>query len=328
MAGVGIRPTPPSCSIPVNTAIVTITGVNFGIERRPDTDDKSVNYPINTPGMRYTCGGASGTDPEDGLLGPGKTYKITSLPMFAVLYYNSAPVVLNQVITSFNPALLMIDPDDGVLIASYTYVATDAAGVPDLTPATSTVTWGALLPITLLEFNGKLNGSKVDLDWKTSSENGSSHFDVERSTDALNFSFLTKVNAKGFSNTATKYAAVDLAPAKGMNYYRLKMIDKDGKYVYSKIIAVEVKKLDEMNARIIPNPFADRIQVLMTLTHNTDVAIDFIDMYGRVVLTRKVKGVKGLNVFTFTGLDVLPPAAYMVKLTTDDMSVGRKVVKE
>ena len=328
MAGTGIRPTTPSCNIPVNTALVNITNVNFGIERAPDTDDKSVSYPTNSPGLKYVCGGASGNDPEEGVMGSGKTYKITSLPLFAVLYYNNVPVTLNQVITSFNPALLMIDPDDNTVMATYTYAAVDAANVVDPSPATVTITWGAVLPVTLLDFSGKLNGSKVDLNWKTSSENGSDHFDVERSTDALLFSFMTKVKAKGYSSISSVYAAADLAPARGMNYYRLKMVDKDGKYVYSKIISIQVNKDDQMYARIIPNPFSDKIQVQMTLTHNGDVTAEFIDMYGRMVLTRKVKGVKGLNLLDFGGLDILPPAAYMIKLITDDMNVSRKVVKE
>ena len=328
LAGTGIRPAQPSCSTPVNTALVSITGVNFGVERMPDTDDKTVSYPVNSPGLKYQCGGASGTDPEDGVLGAGKTYKITSLPVFAVLYYNGTAVTLNQVISSFNPALLMIDPDDATLIASYTYAAIDAAGVADPSPATSTITWGSVLPITLLDFTGKLNGSKVDLLWKTSSESGSDHFELERSTDGQQFVLLAKVTAQGFSSVTSNYAGVDPLPSKGMNYYRLKMVDKDGKYVYSKIITIQVNKADELMTKIMPNPFAHKLDIYTSLPRNSEVTISFIDMYGRTALTKVFKGIKGFNWFSITDLEILPAAAYMLKLSTADITVTKKLVKE
>ncbi len=328
MAGVGIRSNQPSCGITVNTALANVTGVNFGIERAPDTDDKFVNYPLNTPGLRYACPAPSGTDAEDGLMGSGKTYKITSLPLFAVLYYNNVPVGLNQVITSFNPALLMIDPDDVTVIATYTYAAVDAANIADPSPATVIITWGTLLPITLLDFSGKLNGSKVDLYWKTNTENGSDHFEVERSTDAQNFILLGNVSAQGYSTVTSNYTSVDPLPAKGINYYRLKMVDKDGKYVYSKIISIQVNKQDELLTKVMPDPFTHKLDIYVTLPANSDVTISFIDMYGRLVLTRVFKGYKGFNAFSFTDLESLPAAAYMLKLSTKDMTVTKKLVKE
>ena len=240
LMGATIEPGNPDCSVPVNTGSININAVNFGVQRLPNSDNKSVNYTANTPGLKYNVPALSGTDPEDGILGTGKTYKITSQPANAVLFYNSMIVSLNQVIPSFNPALFKIDPADGIITTSFTYASMDAAGMFDPTPATVTFNWVVLLPVKLLDFTGKLNGTKVDLFWATSSESNSSHFEVEHSTDGQEFKAFTIVRAKGTSNSESNYAAIDPLPVKGLNYYRLKMVDKDGAYDYSKIVIIKL----------------------------------------------------------------------------------------
>ena len=328
-AGSGNASGAPTCSIPVNTGTVNITGVNFGIERLPDSDDKIVNYIINTPGLQYDItGGLTGSDPEDGILGPGKTYKITSLPALAVLYYNGIAVTLNQVIPAFNPVLLKIDPADGIITTSFKYASMDAAGLFDPTPATVTVNWGATLPLTLLDFSGKLNGTKVDLSWKTTNENNSSHFNVERSTDGINFILLGRVEAKGFTSSVTNYNLVDPIPVKGLNYYRLKMYDKDGTYIYSKTIIIRISNNIQLTTQIRPNPFTSKIDVYLTLSHNTPVEFRFISINGTTVFSKSVKGYKGFNWFTISDLEKLPSAPYMLNIVTDDATIVEKLLKQ
>jgi|GEM_PF-1117737 len=329
MAGSGICAWTPFCYSNVNTGVAaSITNVNFGIERLPDSDPRNVNYQINVPGVQYDItGGLTGLDAEDGVLGNGKTYMITSLPTNAILIYNGVTVTLNQVITNFNASLLKIDPDDSTSISYFTYASRDAAGLFDPTPALVTVTWGSVLPISILDFSGKLNGTKVDLFWSTSSESNSDRFDVERSTDGINFSPIGTVKAKGTSSVTSHYVSADPLPVKGMNYYRLKMIDKDGAYIYSKTIAIQVNKAEDMTVKIMPNPFTSKLDIYINLPRNSDVTIDFVDMNGIAVLTKKVKGYKGYNWFSFSDLDKVPSAAYMLKLSTDDGIVTQKLIK-
>jgi len=328
LSGTGNKSGTPTASIPVITGTTSVTGVNFGIERLPNSDDKTANYTANLPGMQYALPGLTGLDPEDGVLGTGKTYKITSLPSNAILFYNGSVVTLNKVIPSFNPSLFKIDPADGIITSTFTYAAMDAAGLFDPTPATVVVNWITILPITLLDFDGKLNGTKVDLFWITSSEINSDHFDVERSTDGLAFKSFAQVKAKGNSSTESKYAAVDPMPVKGINYYRLKMIDKDATFEYSKIVTIKVNSETTLTTRVMPNPFTGKLDIYLTLPHSCMVAFNFVDVSGKIVYSKKVKGLKGFNWFVVNDLERLPTAPYILTVITDEQTFTEKLIKQ
>lgn len=328
-AGTGNLAGPPKCIVPVSTTSVNVTAVNIGVERLPDSDDRTITYPRNDPNVQYDItGGLTGTDAEDGVLAAGKTYMITQLPFGSVLYYNGIAVSLNQVITSFNPALLKIDPDDDRHQAIFRYASQDAAGLFDPTPATVTVNWQMTLPVKLISFSGRLNGTKVDLNWVTANELNTKHFEVERGSDGRNFTKIATVTARGNSNTPTSYDQVDPDPLKGVNYYRLKMVDIDGKFEYSQIVIIRIEGGTQLVTKVAPNPFTGKIDVYLTLTHNTMVDFRFIDINGRMVFSKTVKGLKGFNWFTINDLDKLPSAPYMLHIKTDDATIIEKLIKQ
>ncbi|MFN8243855.1 MAG: Ig-like domain-containing protein [Ferruginibacter sp.] len=328
LAGSGIKIGAATASVPVNTGTSNITGLNFGIERLPDSDDKSKNYALNTPGVQYAVPGLTGSDPEDGILGNGNTYRITTVPNNAVLFYNGSLVTQGMVITNFDPALLLIDPSDNTVLSTFTYASVDAAGLLDPTPATVTITWNAVLPLTLIDFSGKLNGAQVDLNWKTAQEMNTDHFEVERSTDGINFTQIGKVAARGSLSSVTNYNMVDPIPVKGMNYYRLKILDKDGTYEYSKIVMIRIDNNIELITQVRPNPFTGKVDVYLSLSHNTQVDFRFVDISGRVVFSKVVKGYKGFNWYTINDLDRLPSAPYMLNIVTDDAVIVQKLIKQ
>ncbi len=85
----------------------------------------------------------AGSDPEDGVLGSGNSFKIVTLPNNGTLYYNNIAVTVDQVIENYDPTKLTIDPNDGALTVSFIYAAIDSAGQSDPTPAT------VLIPFTV-----------------------------------------------------------------------------------------------------------------------------------------------------------------------------------
>ncbi len=328
-AGTGIKPGTPGCMVSVTTALTNITNVNFGIERLPDSDDKTITYPKNLPGIKYDIAtGLTGLDPEDGTLGSGKTYKITKLPVGADLYYNNILVTLNQVFTNFHWSLLKIDPDDITHMATFRYASMDTAGLYDPVPATVTVNWSQTLPVKLISFSGRLNGAKVDLNWVTANELNTKNFEVERGTDGRNFTKIATVTAKGNSNTATSYDQADPLPMKGVNYYRLKIIDFDGKFEYSQVVIIRIEDGIQLVTKVAPNPFTGKVDVYLTLTHNSMVDFRFLDINGRLVFNKSVKGLKGFNWFTMNDLDKLPSAPYMLQIKTDDATIVEKLIKQ
>ncbi|MFY7900078.1 MAG: glycosyl hydrolase [Chitinophagaceae bacterium] len=101
----------------------------------------------------------------------------------------------------------------------------------------------SLLPVTLSNFKLKRNGAEVKLQWQTINESAFSHFEVEHSTDRLSFQSIAVVNGK-HAITAYQYNYVHRpSTLNTTNYYRLKMVDKDGSYTYSNILVDTYKQM-------------------------------------------------------------------------------------
>jgi hypothetical protein len=118
------------------------------------------------------------------------------------------------------------------------------------TGVTGTVTYSAtaatlnivsVLPLMLVEFSGEAKNDKAVLKWKTAEEENTAVFEIERSADGVSFMKIGTVTAIG--SGAHSYSFTDETPPAGNNYYRLKMVDKDGKFTNSKsvLLKFEVK---------------------------------------------------------------------------------------
>ncbi|MFT3885791.1 MAG: hypothetical protein QM724_10270 [Flavobacteriales bacterium] len=115
-----------------------------------------------------------------------------------------------------------------------------------------------VLPVELLFLQAEPRTHAVDLSWATTSERNSSHFVVERSRDARDFAPIGEVNAAGDSQQRIDYFFADAAPAKGINYYRLKQVDRDGSFHYSNVISAFFGDAPAQPL-LIPNPATDEV---------------------------------------------------------------------
>lgn len=115
----------------------------------------------------------------------------------------------------------------------------------------------AVLPIELVSFNAQINAAKVDVKWITASEKNNSHFIIQRSTDAQMFDNIATVTSKaqnGNSQSQLNYNSEDKIPVSGVSYYRLKQVDKDQSFSYSKVVSVNFIKDKNIRFVIYPNP--------------------------------------------------------------------------
>ncbi|MBD2523047.1 hypothetical protein [Nostoc sp. FACHB-133] len=137
--------TSPLTTATFNTA-TNISSKDFGIEQLPNTNNVTGSTTTNPGGTNTVqVPTLSGTDPEDGNLSSGNSFKIVSLPTNGTLYYNSVAVTANQVITNYDPTKLTVDPNiDGATTITFTVAAIDKAGKEDPTPATVTMPLTAL----------------------------------------------------------------------------------------------------------------------------------------------------------------------------------------
>jgi len=118
----------------------------------------------------------------------------------------------------------------------------------------------AALPVNLLNFDGKADeANHVRLAWNTAQESNSSHFEVQRSKDGTNWNGIGTVSAVGESKIVHGYTFLDLNPFSGDNLYRLKMVDLDATFAYSRIINVKLETAFSLN--LFPNPTSDMLKI-------------------------------------------------------------------
>lgn len=181
------------------------------------------------------------------------------------------------------------------------------------------------LPVTLVSFTAeKLNTSAL-LKWTTSQELNSSRFIVERSGTGTDWQPIATVMAAGNSALPIDYSAIDQHPAKGMNLYRLKMVDLDNQTKYSAIRRVNFEA--PYTLTVYPNPAAKTLQVA---TDNANWlnggTLNVVDMRGEILLTKQLNNSAAVIQLNIENLSA---GIYILQVTDKTGAVRRlKFVKE
>lgn len=175
-----------------------------------------------------------------------------------------------------------------------------------------------VLPITLVDFTGSVSDCRAALEWETASEDNSAWFDIEQNT-GRGWNVTKRLPAAGYSVDVIKYnATVSLQPGI-TNFFRLKMIDKDTKTAYSKVIALRCD--GKSTIQIWPNPVAGQL-FINGLGGNNDIRI--VDVTGRSVLQEKATTANYQ-----ANVEHLLPGVYFVQVVNDQgVCVAReKIIK-
>jgi len=138
-----------------------------------------------------------------------------------------------------------------------------------------------ILPVTLVSFNGTSKNGQNMLTWNTSSESNNKGFQIERSADARDFQMVGFVDGNADSREAKVYHFTD-SDAPATSYYRLKQLDNDGKFEYSRVIVI---KADSAELSIYPNPAQDYLTVCGV---GQKQQLLIIDKNGRIILKREI----------------------------------------
>ncbi len=141
----------------------------------------------------------------------------------------------------------------------------------------------APLPIGLTEFTGDKEKEEVLLKWVTATEVNNDYFTVEKSYDVISFEEIGTVKGAGNSSSFKYYNLVDPKPQVGINYYRLKQTDYNGKYTYSRVISVEFSKQNVLMNNIYPNPTTHHIYFDFYSPVGGTAHIQLIDYMGKLV---------------------------------------------
>jgi len=188
---------------------------------------------------------------------------------------------------------------------------------------------GGPLPVKLLSFTAALKNSNVLVNWVTESEISNDHFEVERSEDGIHFSKRSSINGNGTTNNRHTYNYDDVLNTNAsIIYYRLKVVDVDGKTSYTKVIPVKLKgnfSVDKMT--VYPNPFISDIKVFITGNSTVIANFKIIALDGREVFARKISVENGDNIIVLKDLQSLPKGTYLLEVTSGTDKFIKKIIK-
>lgn len=180
-----------------------------------------------------------------------------------------------------------------------------------------------VLPVELVTFRAIPNDSETQLYWQTATEVNNDYFQIERSSNGLDFTAIGKVNGSGDSYEMNEYTYVDKEPVLGANFYRLKQIDFDGSFEYSSIVSV-AHILDKSDIGLHPNPFIQGARLSLSSGYEEEQLIQIFNIYGQLVFSNVLgKGEVGKEL----DLSHLAPGSYMFKFGQGKNTVVQKIIK-
>lgn len=174
------------------------------------------------------------------------------------------------------------------------------------------------LPVKLLSFTGSYKNSITTLNWETVNEQLFDRFEVERSSNGVDFvSIGTKAAAASSYSAKQSYQLPDnLSAVSGtVFYYRLKMVDLDGKFKHSNVIMIRKDNKSLNGIAVNPSPVVNGIATVR-FSSAAAATVDFrvVDMQGRVVLQQQNKVYEGNNSISLNNLSRLQPGVYTLQL--------------
>jgi len=180
-----------------------------------------------------------------------------------------------------------------------------------------------VLPVDLITFTGTLqNDLTTLLNWKTENEINTARFEVERSVNGNNFSYIGNVAPKGNTSTSTNYSLTDIDAAyqqSSVLYYRLKIIDINGTIKYSNIIKITLPDT-KGTITISPNPVSTELRSAIVATVSSNVTWQVIDSKGSTVLQGNAVFNKGNNKLSIN-TSQLSSGSYYLRITGSDKEI-------
>ena len=214
--------------------------------------------------------------------------------------------------------LILIDPVNGNINVVIPFAAIDNAGKEDPTPGSVTMPFTSTLPVRLISFTGVVSNSLALLSWKSADEQSLQQFSVEWSKDGISWQGINNIPATGGQGGAADYACTHTLTS-GVNYYRLKMIDLDGRFAYSNVLRFKTEK--QAGILFYPNPATDIVTINMPAANGTNVKI--FSSTGNLVYAKEKAG----NSFS---IDIrhLPTGLYTLQVMQDGNLYTDRIVKQ
>lgn len=189
---------------------------------------------------------------------------------------------------------------------------------------------GGPVPVTFTTVSAQLKGSGVTIDWSTAQEVNNDRFEVERSANGSDgWKSIATVAGAGFSQLPQHYSAFDASPLAGVNFYRIKQIDKDGRSAYSKTVSARSAEAAGMKVSIAGNPFRSNFTIKFSGASG-EVNARLIDMSGKQIASESWNLSAGENNKQFSNISGIHTGIYILTVHSKSGEVlfNGKVLKQ
>ncbi|MEO5649223.1 MAG: T9SS type A sorting domain-containing protein [Ginsengibacter sp.] len=190
---------------------------------------------------------------------------------------------------------------------------------------------GGVAPVTFINVTAQNKGNGVNIDWSTSQEINNSYFEVQRSADgSSNWNKVATVNGAGNSQVVKNYSVYDATPYQGVNFYRIRQVDVDGKFEYSKTVSTKLSVANAVTASVLINPFYSALSLNFSSATRQMVSVRLIDITGRQVASEKWTIEAGNSRKDLTNISGLQQGMYILSVTNNagDVLLNKKVIKQ
>lgn len=182
------------------------------------------------------------------------------------------------------------------------------------------------LPVKLTGFGGAIKNDKAILNWETAEEINFSRFEIERSSNGVDYSTVGIELSDGGASVTTRYEFPDdLSAVSGSAfYYRLKMIDADGLFTYSPVVLIKKENGTVSGITIFPNPVVtNNVQVKMSFVSRSTIELRIVDLNGRI-LAKQVQTVYSGNNSIQVRLPALQTGTYVLQAVSSEKTMNQK----
>ena len=201
--------------------------------------------------------------------------------------------------------------------------ATSFSGANCTATSNATVVVTGVLPVSITKFNGLHQNGVSKLTWQTDYEQGVLNYEIQRSLNGLDFKLIGNVIATGNSSVVQNYSFEDADVPSNTIYYRLKIVEINGTFKYSKILVFRIDMGITTNS-ISPNPFRESLKLDFETNYAQNLRIKMYDLMGRQVKNINLNAHKGTNTVNINELQNLPVGSYIIEM----IASGKRVFKE
>ncbi len=179
---------------------------------------------------------------------------------------------------------------------------------------------GITLPVTFSNYDVKCNDKGALIKWSTATEQNSDRFEIQRSTNGIDWATIDNVIAAGSSTSLRNYQYLDIYG--GTAFYRIRQVDTDGRFIYTAIKSTNCKA-GQFDITLFPVPAKDNLNVVIKSDRTVKTDLQVLDMTGKIVQRTIVQINKGNNNIVLD-INNLPGGQYLLVSSDPAVLINKK----